>query len=358
MLDNFKSTKTYKIIDGVAKSAIVALALSFVFFAYDVYKDSDQDKRDQEHFEKTVQQLDEVRQALSTRFLGSFPMYLPEINTIVERIQPQDTLIIFEDVLYYGIKSKPYEFRRFNQLLLNHTKHGGKVIVAYYDNHPDIDFPWNSIFYRTILESRISMKYVPQIMSEHRNRSRLASKEGQQEELDDWSLDSCITEKFFRITCNDDKKFAQKVQEGYISHAIVQNLINQNETDEIVNHLCIQLDSIMQMYLGGKKVDDIHFSDYKHMYSDMTDCIAECYRQNGVELIPLNEYLTMSCWLVKPVNESRSTEAILAFPSKYSSDEIGFYSQDASFSHYISMILNGVNGNMADMQGRSNKAKD
>ncbi|MBP5614548.1 MAG: hypothetical protein J6X35_10460, partial [Bacteroidales bacterium] len=98
----------------------------------------------------------------------------------------------------------------------------------------------------------------------------------------------------------------------------------------------------------GKGINEVHFADYERMYSDVTDCIAECYRYHGIELLPLNEYLTMSCWLIKPANKNSSVKSILAFPSKYSSDEIGFYSQDELFSEYIVTILNGVRGNIND----------
>ena len=47
----------------------------------------------------------------------------------------------------------------------------------------------------------------------------------------------------------------------------------------------------------------------------------------------------MSCWLTK-VGDSE--KAIFAFPSKYSTDEIGFTSQDKAFSKYIHTMLNGI----------------
>ena len=53
------------------------------------------------------------------------------------------------------------------------------------------------------------------------------------------------------------------------------------------------------------------------------------------DLIELKEFLTMSCWLVRD-------KAILAFPSKYSSEEIGFSSQDKAFVDYIHTMLVGV----------------
>ena len=49
----------------------------------------------------------------------------------------------------------------------------------------------------------------------------------------------------------------------------------------------------------------------------------------------MNEYLTMSCWLVRD-------KTVLAFPSKYATEEIGFISQDKAFVDYIHTMLVGV----------------
>ena len=203
----------------------------------------------------------------------------------------------------------------------------------------------NSVFLRMVLEGRISSNYIPNIQKEkyaYLSESKERSVEyGRQ-------VDSLITEKYFVRTRDDDRKAAENAVQGYLTNIMLEeDTIVQTETDIVINRLCHQLDTIRHFYLGnGKTLDEIHFADYEKMYSDMTDCIAEFYEYHGIELIPLNEYLTMSCWLIKPANNSRTTEAILAFPSKYASDEIGFYSQDLSFADYITKMLEGVRGGM------------
>ena len=83
----------------------------------------------------------------------------------------------------------------------------------------------------------------------------------------------------------------------------------------------------------------ITFKDFVEMYKSMDLQIKKHYtrneRSNFIELIELKEFLTMSCWLVRD-------KAILAFPSKYSSQEIGFSSQDNAFVDYIHTMLVGV----------------
>ncbi len=361
----FKQTRFYRSINTFASSAIIGLAITLLIFAYKVYFGKKQ-------FDETVDRLDNISKSLSTRCLGKFPAYISEINDVFATLQPGDTVVIFEDVLYYGIKSNPTGFGQLQQHLLNHSRQGGKVIVAYYDNHyKGANFPWMTVFHRMIVESRIAPKYLTQITTErHKRIEEMAEKNkqnnttGSQGRLDRLmtlvNIDSCVTEEFFELTRDNDIESAQKVVKGYLSfyEILKRDASSTVLSDAVVNNLCYSIDTIMHHYIGiggesGKKtVKDIHFSDYENMYSDITDCIAECYRYHGVELLPLNEYLTMSCWLIKPADTKRPVASILAFPSKYSSDEIGFYSQDELFSEYIMTILQGVHGNFNDNKER------
>lgn len=80
------------------------------------------------------------------------------------------------------------------------------------------------------------------------------------------------------------------------------------------------------------------------MYIDMSRVIIGLYSNYpNIELLPLTESLMMSCWLTKIGKEER---AIFAFPSKYSTDEIGFVSQDEAISRYIHKMLVGIKNNV------------
>lgn len=351
----FKQTRIYRGINTFASSAIIGLAITLIIFAYKVYSGKKQ-------FDETVNRLDNISQSLSTRCLGKFPAYISEINDIFSTLEIGDTVIIFEDVLYYGIKSDPVGFCKLQQLLLNHSRQGGKVVVAYYDNHAQRIGMLPTVFHRMVLESRIAPKYLSEMplevqkqldVSAEKDTTGLHSRANRMARR--IKIDSCVTEQFFELTRDNDVESAQKVLKGYLSFF---DVIKHDESspvlnDAVINKLCSSIDSIMHYYLDkglaarGKGVNDVHFTDYERMYSDITDCIAEYYRYHGIELLPLNEYLTMSCWLIKPANKNRSVKSILAFPSKYSSDEIGFYSQDELFSEYIVTILNGVRGKIS-----------
>ena len=103
--------------------------------------------------------------------------------------------------------------------------------------------------------------------------------------------------------------------------------------------MCQQLDDVMHTYLN-KPYNEICYVDFKNMYKDMTKTIVQLYKtQPNIEMLPLNESLMMSCWLTKIGDSER---AVFAFPSKYSTDEIGFFSQDPAFSDYIHTMLDGI----------------
>ena len=356
-----KQSWFYRSINTFASSAIIGLVITILIFVYKVYFGRKQ-------FDETVNRLDNISRSLSTRCLGKFPAYIAEINEVFSTLQPGDTVVIFEDVLYYGIKSDPTGFCRLQQLLLNHARQGGKAIVAYYDNHyTDASFPWMTVFHRMILESRIAPDYIPQISEERHKRMEKSFEKDSANAPDKAArfnkmiyIDSCVTEEFFNRTRDNDIDAAKNIIQGYLTFL---DVIKKDESltalsDPVVNRLCTNIDSIVRYHIeiGGetkkRSIKDVHFADYEKMYSDITDCIAECYRYHGIELIPLNEYLTMSCWLVKPAGKKHSVASILAFPSKYSSDEIGFYSQDELFSEYITTILQGVRGELNEEKER------
>lgn len=356
-----KQSGFYRSLNTFASSAIIGLGITLIIFVYKVYSGKKQ-------FEETADRLDNISRSLSTRCLGKFPAYISEINEIFATLETGDTVVVFEDVLYYGIKSDPLGFCRLQQLLLNHARQGGVVTVAYYDNHSKASaVPWASVFHRMVLESRIAQRYLSEINVERQKRidqmvekapQGTFDKEGRQKMFA--YIDSCVTEEFFAKTRDNDLEAAQKLVKGYLSFkdALVEESATNLLSDLLVSRLCNNIDSIMHHYLeygpnsAKKSVKDIHFSDYENMYIDITDCIVEIYRYHGIELIPLNEYLTMSCWLIKPVNNKHSVKSILAFPSKYSSDEIGFYSQDELFSEYITTILQGVRGELNEEKER------
>lgn len=337
-----KKTKGYKLLSAFVKSAAVGMLFAILCFVYDVYHDSEQDKQ----LQASIDKLAKIEQGLSTRYLGIFPEYIPEISGLFKDLEPADTVVIFEDVLYYGIKSRPKEFFLLNSELFAHAARGGSITVAYYNVNGSRTM---GIFHKMIVESRIDMKYIPELNERRREEARVMREA--HPELDFATVlritDSIMCEKYFSMTRDDNpEKFKKDIRVYLSKDLIVQPDSPSSMAERTTHQMCVEIDSVKRHYLGnGKSYESITFYDYEQMYRGISNVIIRYYKNCGIEMLPLDEYLTMSCWMAQRGNR-REVKTVLAFPSKYSTDEIGFYSQDEAFSKYISTMLAGVKQNV------------
>ena len=374
--NKFKESRGYRIIKIIMDSASFALFLSIAFFAYEM----SEGKRETE---EVVHNLREIQNSLSTRYLGLFPGYIDNINALLEEAiehqktsKYQDSIIIFEDVLYYGIRSNAEGFRRMNHNILQLAHNGCHITIAHYDIN---SMPFNQMVkdglidakylkaqklylnnYRlNLTEFNSECKSIPHALnSQEHKESFLAlakkyfpnfyqaystnSNSNVLMRINDFLyMDSISCDLYFDSTKIVQEKQLQTKIKGYL----IPIPLDKNAKDGItlqVNQMCQQLDDVMHTYLN-KPYNEIRYVDFKNMYKDMTKTIVQLYKtQPNIEMLPLNESLMMSCWLTKIGGSEKS---IFAFPSKYSTDEIGFFSQDPAFSDYIHTMLNGIKNN-------------
>ena len=350
-----KGSRGFNILVTFIKSAAVGLLFAVICFAYDVYHDTEQDKQleksleKMEDIEQTVTvQLASIEQNLSTRYLGIFPEYISQIGELFQDVDPKATVVIFEDVLYYGIKSRPDEFYNLNRNLFEHALNKGSITVAFYDfEEAGSVLVAADIFHKMIIESRIDTKYHSMInekRAEEIQRIREANENVNRDALRVY--DSVLCETFFAATRSDSLAKFEKDVNAYLKKDLVEvGEDDSTRAGRMAHQMCIEIDSVKQYYLGGgKAIEEISFYDYELMYRRMSQVIARYYEGVGIRLVPLKEYLTMSCWMVQK-GDQKGVETVLAFPSKYSTDEIGFYSKDEAFSRYIGTMLAGVLGN-------------
>ncbi len=352
-LRRIKGTKGFEILSTFIKSAVVGLLFAVLCFVYDIYHDSEQDKQLEEsiekleNIEKSVEQLEKIKQSLSTRYLGIFPEYISEINALFENLVSTDSIIIFEDVLYYGIKSRPNEFYNLNVQLFKHALNGGNLTIAYYDSRNSDHKPvMDDLFHKMIIESRISSKFHAELSESRKEEIKKLSQMNQLNITASRRMDSILCEKYFAATRKDNFVKFKKDVDAYLGKELIdKDTTNLTDAEWITYQMCMEIDSVKQHFLGnGKPLESILFSDYEQMYRSMSEVIVNYYTKYGFDLVPLDEYLTMSCWMVREENH-KGVKTVLAFPSKYSSDEIGFYSQDEAFSKYIGTMLEGVRQN-------------
>ena len=148
-----KASKAMRFFKIISESATFALFLSIIFFAYEMIENMQESK-------EMTDNLVQIQNSLTTKYLGIFPNYLPAINDLYANAKQGDSIIIFEDVLYYGIKSKPDEFKSFNRHLLNLRNSGSNIIVAYYN-------PKSTVYHKMIQEGRFP-SYVKEMQKERK----------------------------------------------------------------------------------------------------------------------------------------------------------------------------------------------
>lgn len=359
----------------ILDSATFALVLSVAFFSYEMTKNARES-------EEVIEELIGIKNNLTTRYLGLFPEYMDNINSLLnEAVEHQkisevrDSVVIFQDVLYYGIRSDAKGFRQMITNILQLADNGCHVTMAYYnpDGRPFknmirdklISFDYQKKYrsdmdnYRKrITKYRREIKNLPVNLSFDEfdeNITRIINENFDnyfaQIEIDESDkkmtidnlssyryVDSIMREQYYDSTRMADKKrFEENVEELKVKLPLYKNV-----SDDVyvkTNGLLKNLDEVKSFYMD-KDYDDIAYFDFYNMYKEMSNTIYELFAQNeNIELIPLNENMLMSCWLSDINGEEK---AIFAFPSKYSTDEIGFISQDISFARYIRTMLGGI----------------
>lgn len=316
---NFKSSRFYKIYQFLVSSAAVSLVVSVIVFVYGQIREAHKTAVLVDNLHGISTNLLDVQNSVSTRYLGIFPDYLTEVNGLLAQMDSNDDVVIFEDVLYYGILSKPESFIKMNHMLLQHAAQGGCVTIAYYDIN-------GRTFSRMLREQRINPQFFSQM---EREIDSLRHKDAR-------NLNYIkVCEKYFAKSKDLDYLSFSKNVDKYLKPLHGKYIIDTPLGREL-EQMYEAMDSVKTSSFSKPKAE-IGFQDYVNMYKGMSELLIEKYQSYGIELIPLDEYLTMTCWLV-------SGKAVLAFPSKYATDEIGFYSQDPAFGKYIQMMLQGVKG--------------
>lgn len=369
---NFKNN--YHVIKKIYQSATFAILLSVVFFAYDLHLNT---KESQE----LVENLEKIQGSLSTRYLGLFPEYIDNINDLLsDAIEHQDlstgrdSIIIFEDVIYYGINSDAMGFRVMMENILTLSNNGCHITIAYYDidSRPFkqmirdklISFE-NQALYRDDLNSyrarlrklrnridsmtdnfheELNDDKITKLINEHFDNYISAHSPKEQipsiiRNIRDYSyVDSTLLQHYYELSISSNKHYYLKMLDK-LQQTLPTNAEAKDDTSLIVNNLCAELDEIKRKY-ADKSLDNISYSDFYNMYKDFTLTISSVLdKQHNIELLPLQENMMMCCWMSSIQNNNK---AIFAFPSKYSTDEIGFISQDMAIIDYIQTMLNGV----------------
>ena len=292
------------------------LILSIVFFMIQT-KES----------EELVSNLTHIEQSLSTRHIGIFPDYLDKINKLLSETSrsQEDSLkiIIFQDVLFYGAFYNGAAFKEMIRQLSELSDNGKKIIIAYYDNSENMRA--GRMFREVVQESWIKQQDLKKLALERRAIMDSLRKENFPRNVF-FTADSLANEKYFAYyRDNERKEFLQRIEK------ILLPYYDNTKNDPL---LFFKMDSIKNNYLN-KPAGAITYYDIYTMYQQITEELKVFFERHNIRLLPLNNYLTMSCW-------SNGEKVLFAFPGKFAADEIGFISSDNAILHYIDTMLEGV----------------
>ena len=383
----------------ISNSASFALFLSILFFSYESIENSKETEEVtqnlvgiQESLDPLVGSLADIESSLSTRYLGIFPEYIGNINNLLAEAKSanvnshiNDTVIIFEDVLHYGVLSDPAGFKKLMRNLLDLSMNGCQVTIVHYN-------PNGMQFKQMVTDELISTDVQLTYRNERRALSQLArdtasfqhwmSKEGDIIEKyfgESYDLENEADQKLVMdiIRGGNGKRFSveqlgnymleynfaankvanrekfEKSLDKILNNKLAVDTISNDRVECKVNTLCKSLDSLKLHYMN-KPLEDVRYSDYFDLYTQMTAAIAQTLDVSPtIEIIPIDESIMMCCWMI---DIDGNQKAIFAFPSKYSTDEIGFISKDAAIIKYINTMLKGVKNNYESTRPRR-KAK-
>jgi hypothetical protein len=310
----------YKIGKFILTSAPFAMLLSIVFFWYEMH-------RNDKESDEMIGNLKQIEQSLSTRHIGIFPAYLDEINKLLSET-PKDAakIIIFEDVLFYGAFYNGSSFKKMIQQLADLSNKGKKIVIAYYDNSKE----WRKgrMFREVVQESWMWQSDLSKLAQERSEVMDSLQKnlKGRENLL---FSDSIVSEKYFTLYRDDKRKeFSERRKK------ILVPFYDASGND---NLLFKRLDDIKNSCLG-KPENSITFYDIYTMYNQVTEELKAFFYQHNIITVPLNNYLTMSCW-------SNGEKVLFAFPGRFAADEIGFISHDLAILRYIETMLAGILNN-------------
>jgi hypothetical protein len=299
------------------------LILSIVFFLIEA-KES----------EEMVGNLSHIEQSLSTRHIGIFPDYLDNINKVLSETSRSgaDTaqIIIFEDVLFYGAFYNGSAFKEMLSHLVELSNLGTKIVIAYYNNENSMR---NGRMFREVVQESWIRQQDLENLSHERREMMSSLRTGNTPRANIFTIaDSLVSEKYFvRYRDNEQKDFSKRIEK------ILTPLYDQTKKDF---SLFLQLDSIKNLCLN-KPAHSISFNDIYTLYYEVTEELKTFFAQHNIKLIPLNNYLTMSCW-------SNGEKVLFAFPGKFAADEIGFISSDRAILDYIHVMLEGIENSLKD----------
>ena len=252
--------------------------------------------------------------SISTRYVGEFPATMGQINKLL--LDATESIVIFEDVLGYGMFSEPDEFHKYLTILDKKSADGKlKLEIVIYNNDVNL---------RTTKMQFVGSKYIEKFRSLRNEK------------------DSAKTIEEREIVINKmvvfrDSIFTEYLKENKKKWEYFLNYDFSNEKGQEGKNGYTQLDKSKNIF-KDRDVESIKFLEFYDMLVDFDKKIETILTAGGgrsnVKIETVGIMHTMNCWLTK----GKDTKAIFGFTRGFGSSEIAFTTIDPQLIAHINSL--------------------
>jgi hypothetical protein len=263
----------------------------------------------------TANTVKKVEESISTRYVEQFPTSMTKINELLNEAKKE--IIIFEDVLGYGLFSNPEKFHEYLTILDKAASNNKKIEIVVYNS-----------------ELNFRTRQMQHIGSDSIELFNELKRDGKIQEANN------LRDKIFTRKTKRDPEFKEML-------SVFRKHIFANDYEGKYNSYPA-LDKIKEKL----KNDNLTFIDFYDVLEEMNKCIetiltrGEDNKRPNVKIHYVAMQNVMNCWAID------KDKAICGFVGNIKSSEIDFATHDPKLIEYIySELLKNVDKLKLDPYG-------
>ena len=263
--------------------AVITIVLSVISISLTWHEANKETKK----LEEQTSQLEKITSTLPTRCIGRFPYFISDINDLLENVisenfSKENNIVIFQDVLTYGLYSNPKEYERLVSNLLKLRSRRYKVSIFVYND-------------------------------ELKDKNRLVQ------------FCNRMSDDVFHM---QEEEKCNLLQKELVKDSIYNTFIEYPFGDNDGNIL-YELRNIRD---DLREVPSLTYGKFFEMLDEMENIIHNdvfsTEKYDNFNIIECKVKFNVHCW-------SNGKNTIFSLPRCYEADEIGFITRDADFLDYI-----------------------
>jgi len=256
--------------------------------------------------------INKVSESVNTRYIGSFPNCMVNINKLLEEAVKGSHIVIFQDFITYGMLSSPEEFHKMMSILIHkRQKDNDRIDIIIYND---------TLYQKTMKAQLLGTKYFEQYKSKYDSIKRYKNK------IDDDSLKKLYdyyTEEIFQKSINDPTSPLPAKYHNFMIHPF-DTIDEYHEPLKKIVELRKECGESLTTY---KQISELLYNISKFL--------IERYEEYGINITRVPSRHIMNCWCIE---DAINRKAIFSFPSRDDSDEIAFITLDSNIFGFIDTL--------------------